>query len=121
MSYTTVEVYCDEPSHAGRPWVIERFARLADEWLPLPGLLDGDTPLRRDADLHSRVDADTGAYLNGDITGPATVRDTYRLRCYRCGREARVRGDSLGPVFDRIADAGVLRISLRSLGAIVTG
>jgi hypothetical protein len=26
--YTTIEIYCDDPSHAEKRWLIERFAKM---------------------------------------------------------------------------------------------
>jgi hypothetical protein len=124
MGYTTVEIYCDHESHSEKRWVIERFAKMGDEWLPLPELLDGDRRLRRPEGHRAYIDRSTDTRADaGGFSPPFEPRDRYHLRCKICKRpkpRVQTQAETLNPIFDVLAEHSVSCIRIGELAARVS-
>jgi len=122
MSYTTIEVFCQDAGHRDTRWLIDEFAKTGPgEWLPLEMLGVQPQKLWRAADAHGVLDVGSSADLSAPFTGPVTVRDRHKLVCRRCKRHGRrvrpveARGEQLGEIFDVLARNGWTAISLSAL------
>jgi hypothetical protein len=116
MTYTTVEIFCADPSH--ETWLVERFAQMGPaDWLP-----DPEWRLRRGHAGHQRIDATRGTAITSasGVKANTQIRYRYRLICDKCGDECTIRAEKLDKILDRLAEHGVSRISLALLGAKVT-
>jgi hypothetical protein len=111
--YTTVEIYCHDPSHEQSRWVVERFAKMGPaEWLP-----DPSWKFRRGHVNHQRIDdARRQAITSASGVAPNTmIYDRYAFVCRKCRLSVTVRGQPLGVILDQLAFNGVSELSLRGL------
>lgn len=131
-AYTTIEIYCDDKTHAGRICTVRRFARTAPgEWVPLSWLVPGAeddlwNPGGADVPLDVATDADLRQL---PPFASFTRRDLFRLPCRKCHRRGRYRGRGavhvvavrdhvLGSILESAYDdSGVSPISLADLAA----
>jgi hypothetical protein len=94
MSYTTIEIYCDdEKYHPGKVCTVRRFARTGPgEWVPLDWLVpEAKQNLWLGPDADVPLDVATNRNLRKELVPPFTVRDWFKLQCYRCYRRGRYR------------------------------
>ena len=82
MTYTTIEIYCQDSSHHEKPWVIDRFARTGPgEWVTLPPGIRDDR-MRTDPHTHQRINELDDTHIGaGPLQPPVSVRYRYKLRC----------------------------------------
>jgi hypothetical protein len=117
-----ITVYCDDPSHAEKPWECLRF-RLASD-----GTWHGSN-LRFKNELHYRAGEiktmvwleNERRYLSVGETRPpgARARVRPRLHCGRCPVTfARSDTTVLYAVLDKLSQAGETEVSLRTLNLI---
>jgi hypothetical protein len=132
VSAAHVEVFCEEPSHEGRQWLVFRFEyrQLYDgsiRWMPgSSSLMTRDTyspgsPRVRAMDSAaaslvgdryvSEADIDADPMLLHD----ETFRTRYRFRCDICGLNAVLRSEKVYALLDQLAAASISQISLRGL------
>lgn len=118
---TTIEVYCDDESHAHRRWIVASVMRGDGLWHASGGahgrgtgsavqfLADDDRMTGRHPDSLPDDDSPVGERL----------RMRYRLRCRLCGRTVVLREDKAVPVFETLTANNIHAVSLRGLAAIV--
>jgi hypothetical protein len=111
----TIEVYCDDPSHEPRRWVVDVLARNEHGWHPADWGKSG----RKGAKSTLQFINDGHVDLNDrPLEGPDRTR--YKFRCGLCaGRCVEVRFERGKVVFDTLFRNGYDSISLASLAAIV--
>ncbi len=109
MTTQRVTVHCDDGFHEGEPEHIRTFTRTDGVWLiasPGDDLLLGDRP-----------------YFDGGSTfaelGDRNTRERRRLEC-PCGAQLIQRSERLEALLDKLADGGVVSISLRRLNLLVS-
>lgn len=127
-----IDVYCDDDSHSEQPYDVLTFVINPVDQPPMWDIYVESKKWRRGhGQQRIRAHADSRVVLRGnrrltddeitaDIFADPEVRVRYRLRCERCRRSLRFRGEKLHPVLDRKALDGLPRISLARLAAIVS-
>ncbi|MCV7150524.1 hypothetical protein [Mycolicibacterium pyrenivorans] len=109
-----ITVYCDDSSHAERRWEIAAFTQTGfGGW---SAIASAERQLSMSNGLEVFL-ADADRYLPQDATGTA-VRMRHRLRCRICGWNRVYRGETLKPVFDKLAECGVDTISVKAIAAL---
>lgn len=112
---TTIEIYCDDPSHEGRRRVVEVLARNEHGWHPAEWGKSGRKGAKSTLQFIKNPDLED---LEGKpLDGPD--RSRYKFRCGLCGRSVTVRFERGKVVFDTLARNGCQRISLAGLAAIL--
>lgn len=111
----SVEIYCQEPSHADRRYVVFRFDQVLAEGRRM--WVNGD--VRRLAGgkyVMGRLDG--SSFLTGDERRRyADLRLRSEFECGLCGLKGVYKYENLVPVLDRLAVVGKQDISLRGLAA----
>jgi hypothetical protein len=122
-AYTTIEIYCDDPSHPGTRWLVDRFANMGPgDWVCVSEL-PGAEPIWRPRDARTLLDTATNADLSVPFSPPVTVRVRYKFQCRKCmrrrGRESTTlaREQQLAKIFDTLIANGKESISLAELSA----
>lgn len=125
----SIVIVCSAESHADRVSVLGKFARdlkgSAYRWSP------STVGVRTRATRHRLVDGETvtrGAQVTGEgLIGDAVSHDDTegkriqrKLRCRLCGLDVSARAERLDDVLDRVQHAGVDRIELATLVAILS-
>jgi hypothetical protein len=116
MTHPTIKIYCRDSSHDDTPCLVETFRRARTAyWMPL-----GEWTRGRGR-TSQRINALTDTYIDpsGPLNLPVDVRDRFRLSCETCGRVVVVLADTLGPILDCRAAAGVSELSLAGLAGIL--
>ncbi|MGH3634340.1 MAG: hypothetical protein ACRDTS_09635 [Mycobacterium sp.] len=119
---STIEVYCDDPSHGGREPVaqLRRGERIWEDMQERPARgarhPSAELVVQFVAEDHPVTGQRYSEPLFGRSTEPATVR--YRLECTSCGLTVVLRGEKVVPIFDRLAAAGQGSVTLRGLNYI---
>ena len=129
---TTVEVYCQEWSHAEKRWEIASFKQIRPgRWVMSPGRFGSGKRLRQPGDTRARIDRatdtriDTEEHRVKDAAGETRLRKTdetrnrYNLRCAKCDLSVPCRSETLDSILATLAAAGVSEISLAALAARV--
>ncbi|MGO9382399.1 MAG: hypothetical protein ACLP4W_09950 [Mycobacterium sp.] len=125
---TTLEVYCDDPSHEGRSRVVAVLARGDDGFWH--GVRHHGRGTGSAVQLLADDDRMTGRHPDADPDDDNPVgerlRVRYRLRCRcevlsgrRCGRAVELREENAVPVFEKLVANNIHSISLAALAAIV--
>lgn len=119
-----IEIYCDDPSHEGRRWIVAVLAR-GDDGFWYGGHHHGQALQFLDVD-----DRMTGRHPDPvpDDDSPVgeRLRARYRLRCRcevssgrRCGRSVVLREENATPIFDMLAANNIRKVSLQGLTATI--
>jgi hypothetical protein len=95
MSYTTIEIYCDDARwHPGTRCNVRRFARTGpSEWTPLRWLIPAaEDDLWDPKDANVSLDVGTNRDIRKDaVLQPFTRRELFRIPCYQCKQHGRYR------------------------------
>ena len=114
----SVAVICDQESHSGRLVKIAVFGRRDDDgtWHELPTYREGCS----EPELSWNRHPPTWTVLHGDSIEHdreswAGGRLQHHIVCRLCGLNASARAETLHPLLDKFADAGVSLIRLAAL------
>lgn len=134
-----ISIYCAEPSHADKPWLIASFVRQwypelgdAGAWLWVEstsywrdhraairlksGEHSGTTAQSLAGDQHVRAD---DFQQDLDIFERGNSRTRYRFECRTCGLSIVRKDPAVSEAFEKLRGVGVLEISLRALGPMM--
>ncbi len=122
MTRGWIEVYCDDEGHAPKVAKVALFIRVESGWLIQTQRLGRYSPraVARVRQVHRRI-ADHGLPVTAAESALSAegAHDKYELSCNLCGANLQRRAEAVWPVLDRLDGAGVPRISLAGLSAIL--
>jgi hypothetical protein len=113
-----ITVYCADSSHAERRWDIAQFAQVpgTSSWVKRPSI--GPDRLSGSNRVSVRLDGDDYLTREQPSSADRHIRYRYTLHCKLCGLSVSRRADTLHPVLDKLAEAGVNDVSMKALAAL---
>jgi hypothetical protein len=102
MGIPTVEVFCQEESHAENRWEFPTFGKVEGEWIPLQPIMQSKR-LRSKDDFMAAIDRSTKKRVR--LPADSGVDLSYNFECHECGLAVPARAENLQPIFDAISAA----------------
>jgi len=122
MTTLGIEVYCDDEGHTPKVAKVALFLRVESGWRIQTQRLGRYSPraVANVRQVHRRL-TDRGLPVAATESTPPEegTHDKYELSCNLCGANLQRRAKAVWPVLDRLDGAGMRRISLAGLGAIL--